>query len=800
MLKDLRYSLRGLRRSPGFCLIVILTFALGIGINTAVFSAVRSVLLKPLPYPASERLVRFGETAGRIEGISVSWGNFLHWRDENHSFEMVAGYQGTERTLTGSGNPAVARGLMVTYPFFDLLGMRPILGRLFTAEDDRPGAAPVVVLNYAFWQRQFGGDPTISGKTIDLNGSPFTVAGVTAPLREHWKWDFYLPLARTAGNGANRAQHGSIRMLARLKPGVSLNAAAADLDGIMQRLAQSDPGPENGHRSYGEFFATSITQGVRGTLLVLLGAAGLILLIACANIAGLLLARNAARSGELALRKAVGAAPWRLVRQLFAETALIAAAGGAAGIMLAFWTVRLLLAIAPADIPRLAQTAIDPKVLLFATAATAVAGLLAGLAPVFLAGRIDLAAAMKESSRTATAGRGRNHLRNLLVIGEVALTLVLAFGSGLLLRSLAAAETSDPGFDFHRQLTFSIQLPGRAYKTPEAIAAFYTRLLADLRGIPGVTSATAVACPPGAGDCGDYFYSIGDRAAPAENDVPASLFNTAEPGYFHAVGAHIREGREFAPTDLAGGPRLAVINETLARQWWPKQSAVGHLIKVGGPYREGPLLEIVGVIADIRQGGLDAEPDPEIFRPFTQDPSSGMTILLRTAGDPAALIPVVRDRVLALDRNLPLQHLETMEQSLGAGLSRRRFSTLLLTMFAALAMLLAAIGIYGLLSYWVASREPEIAIRLALGAHPARILRWTGMQALRLTVFGIAFGLLGCWGASRVLQSMVFGIPARSLATLVGAAAVVLAIAAIAALIPASRAARVDAAERLHSV
>ena len=797
LCKDIRYGFRGLRRSPGFALILVLTFALGVGINAAVFSVVRSVLLKPLPYPESERLVRFGESAGKVEGISVSWGNFLHWRGSNRSFESMAAYQFTERTLTGHGEPVVSLGLMVTYPYFGLLGVHPLLGRLPGAADDRPGAPAVVLLNYRFWQRQFGGDPHIAGTSITLNGNPFEVIGVMAPLYEPWKVDYYLPLGRSAGS-TDRSRHGSIRMLGRLKQGVTLAAARADLDAIMRHLAEIDPGPENGHRSYGQFLAQNLTGDVRATLLVLMGAATLILLIACANIASLLLARNAARSGELAVRKAVGAGNWRLVRQLLTETMAIAAIGGAAGIALAFWTVRALVALAPKGIPRLAETAIDPVVLLFACGVAVAAGLAAGVGPVMLAGRIDLTSALKEGARTAGTGKRRQLSRSLLVIGEVALTFVLAFAAGLLLRSLIAAERSNPGFDARRMLAFSLQLPSKTYGSADAIGEFYGRLLADLRGVPGVTGASAVACPPGAGDCGDYFYSIADRPAPTRNEVPVSLFNSAVPGYFRMMGTPVRAGREFNESDRAGGREVAVINETLARQWWPAGGAVGHRIKFGGPYMDGPVLEIVGVVGDIRQSGLDAEPDPEIFLPFAQRRSGAMTILLRTAGEPSSMMAAVRQRVLALDRNLPLQHLETMEESLGAGLARRRFSTLLLALFAALAMTLAGIGIYGLLSYWVSSREAEIAIRLALGARPATILRWTGLQALRLAAIGVVLGMVGGWAAARTLETMVFGIPARNPATMIGAAAAVIALALLSAGVPAWRAARVDAAARLH--
>jgi putative ABC transport system permease protein len=797
LLRDARYAFRAMRRSPAFTLVVILTFALGVGVNTSIFSVVNSVLLKPLPYPDSERLVILSEANAKSD-FSVTWGNFQSWRDGNRTFDEMAAYQFFGGTLTGRGDPATTRGLTVTAPYYALLGIHPLLGRLLGREDDRPGAPATMVLSHRFWQSQFGGDPHIVGATLTLDGNAFEVVGVAAPLWTPWRVDYYLSLGRLAGPATNRTQHGSIRATARLKPGVTLAAARADLDAIMRHLAEIDPGPENDHRSFGVFLTEESVGDVRATLLVLMGAAVLILLIACANVTSLLLARNTARAAELALRKAIGAGQFRLVRQLLTENVTIAMAGGVAGMIFAYCALRLLIGIAPNTIPRLAETRVDPGVLLFACGITLAAGLLAGLAPVVLAGRIDLSNALKEGARLAGAGRHRQSLRNLLVVAEVAITLVLAFGSGLLLRSLAAAQRSNPGFDTARLLSFALDLPSKAYRSPAAMRQFYTTLEDDLRRVPGVAAVSAVHCPPPAGDCGDWFYSVPGRPDPPRDQVPISLFNFAEAGYFRMAGIPMRQGREFSDTDRANGPKIAVINETLARTWWPNEPAVGHRIKFGGPYQDGDLLEIVGVAGDVRQSGLDTQPDPEIYLPAEQNPEGGMYILIRTVGDPLRSMPAVRARVAALDRNLPLEHFGTVESLLDAGLARRRFSALLLGMFAGLAMLLASVGIYGLLNYWVTSREPEIAVRLALGASPARILRWTSFHALRLAIAGVALGALGGWAAARLLRDLVFGIPARSPQTLAMAALAVMAIAFVAVAVPSWRAARVDAAHRLH--
>ncbi len=797
--KDVRYGLGTMRRSPAFSLAVILTFALGVGVNAAVFSVVRQVLLKPLPYPEPERLVGLGESTARAHGISVTWVNFQNWRGGNHTFEEMAGFQFTARTLTGRGEPVLTTGLTVTQPYFALLGMHALAGRLFDESEDRPGAPPVIVLNHRFWESRWGGYPHVVGMTVTLNGSPFTVVGVAAPLWEPWKVDYYLPLGRILGTMTDRRQHGSMRILGRLKRGVTLAAAQGDLDAIMRHLAETDPGPENDHRSAGSFLTEDSVGDVRGTLMVLMGAAVLILLIACANVASLMLARNAARTGELAVRKAIGAGRLRLVRQLLTENLVIAGAGGLAGVAFAQWGLRLLLSLAPQEVPRLAETRIDGAVLLAACALTLASGVLAGLMPAILAGRGDLTSALKEGARAAGTGKRRQLFRSVLVVGEVALTFVLAFGSALLLRSLMAAQNTDPGFDPKHVLSFSLQLPGRAYRTPESVGTFYSGLMDGLRRLPGVREASAVYSAPGAGDNGDWFYTVPGKPVPPQNEMPISLFNSADAGYFHMMRIPLVQGREFDATDRLGGVKVAIVNQTLANQWWPKETAVGHQIKVGGPYLEGDLLQIVGVAGDVRQSGLDTKALPEIYQPSAQKNSSVRTILIRAAGDAAALAPAVRRTVAAQDRNLPLQQLMTMEEALGAGLARRRFSALLLALFAALALLLAAVGIFGLLSYWVTSREPEIAIRLALGARPSSILGWTGLHALRLAAIGLAFGIPGGWAAARSLRSLVFGVAPHSPATMAAAAAAVVAVALVAAAVPSWRASRVDAARRLHS-
>ena len=487
------------------------------------------------------------------------------------------------------------------------------------------------------------------------------------------------------------------------------------------------------------------------------------------------------------------------MRQLLTENLLIAAIGGGLGLLLAKACLRALVLAGPTDIPRLSEAGLDWQVLIFAAAATIAAGLLAGIAPVFTARKIDLTSALKEGSAGSGENRRGHSLRNSLVIAEIAITLVLAFGSGLLIRSLIAAETSYPGFNSGHLLALELQLPSARYATGEMARQFYGQLMQDLRGEPGVESVGAVHCPPSAGDCGDWWYSILDKPAPARGDVPLSLFNTADTAYFQTMGMRILAGRGFTNADRSGGSRVAVINEVVARKWWTApRLALGQRIKVGGPYMEGPVYQIVGVSANVSQMGLDTAPMPEIYFAFSQKPSQQMVVMIRTAGDPARFIPTVRRRVAAMDRNVPIQSLRPFEKWMEAPLERRRFSTLLLGLFAALAMILAAVGIYGVLNYWVGVRQKEIAIRQAMGAPRSAILRWAGWHATRLVALGIALGAFGAWGASRWLKSMLFGVSESDPAMMILAGATVIVIATFAAGLPLWRATRVDTVRYLH--
>jgi putative ABC transport system permease protein len=801
VLQDLRFGLRSIGNSPALSLVLILTLGLGVGANAAIFSVVYSVLLRPLPYPSAERLVRLGESTPKADGISVTWMNFQHWRDDSHSFEDMAAFSWADLTMTGRGEAALVHAGLITNRFFHLTGFEPKLGRLFAEDDDRPGAARTVVVSGEFWAGALGGDPQVLGETLALNGKPYQIIGVLPPGLKFLTRpvDLYLPLGPSASTAATRSQHGSIRALALLKPGTSLAAARADLDAIMEHLAQVDPGPEDDHRASARYLTEVTTGDVRQPLFLLMGAVGLVLILACANVASLLLVRTTARRREIAIRAAIGAGRARIARQLLTENLIIAALGGGLGLLLANLCLRALIAVGPANIPRLSEAGIDGPVLIFAFGVTAIVALAAGAAPVLTSGKLDLSLALKDGSPGSGAGRSGHLFRGGLVIAEIAITLILSFASGLLIQSLIAAQTHYPGFDPDQLLALELQLPPSAYKTDESIRQFYGRLIDDLRRQPGVAAAAAVTCPPSGGDCGDYWYSILGKPEPARGDVPICLLNTADSAYFDTMRMRLIAGRAFNEQDREKEPLSAVVNETLARKWWPAPNlAIGQQIKLGGPYMEGPVYEIVGVVGDVSQMGLDADPMPEVFFAFSQRASSAMVVMIRTIGASAPLIPAVRAEVAQLDRNVPIQSLRPFEKWLGAPLERRWFITLLLGLFAALAMMLAAVGIYGVLNYWVSVRQREIAIRVALGARRPAILRWAGSRALLLALIGIGLGGFGCWGASRWLSTMVFGVSVGDPGVILAAAVSVVAISAMAVSIPLWRALQVDPVRNLH--
>ncbi len=790
-----------MRQSPGFASLVVLTLALGIGVNTAIFSVLYAVVLKPLPYPDSHRLVKLEESTPKAAGISVSWRNYQHWSEESRAFESMSGFVMQDAILTGRGDAELVNAASVTHEFLPLTGWQPYIGRIFTSIEDRPGAPPVVVLSFEFWSSRFSSDPGILGTSLTLSGTAYQVIGVLRPGLSFLPRPtaVYFPLGARIPQSTLRSDHQSMRVLAKLAPGATLERGREELSTLMKRLAKDDPGPEDDHRVTGRYLDELAKEGIGPTLWLMMGAVTLVLLLACANVASLLLVRSSARSRDFAIRSAMGAGGVRLAWQMLTEHLTMALAGGAMGLLLAAACLKVLRRSASSNIPRLAEVRLDWHVLLFCFAVTIVVAVLATLAPAYAIARRDVASVLKDGASGSGSGRGGNLFRNLLVVAEIAMTLVLLFGSSLLLRSLMAVEARSPGFDAAGVLALELQLPRASYPKPSDAEQFYSRLLEAVRAIPGVLEAGLTSCPPAAGSCWDWWYSVDGRPAPAQGEVPLSLFKISDAGYFRTLRIPLKAGRAFTGADQATSPKVAIVSETLARKWWDRpESAVGRQIKYGGPYRPGDSYEIVGVVGNIRQMALDEDYVAEVYLPLTQRQNPSAVIMIRTGGDPSALTSLVRRTVSALDHNLPIQSLLPLEEKLGTTLARRRFSAVLLSAFSSLAALLAAVGVFGVLNYWVRIRRKEIAIRIALGASPASILGWVGLHASRLTAAGVALGVAGGWFASRWLSTMVFGVSTRDPQIMLIAATIALVVAALAASLPMLRAMSVEAARNLH--
>jgi putative ABC transport system permease protein len=797
MIADIRYAIRMLAKSPAFTFIAVLTLALAIGANTAMFSVVDAVLLRPLPYPHSEQLVQVFGTQRTLAEAPTSPANFLEWRTENQVFSRIATWIGQGFNLSGTDKPERVVGARVSTDMFQLLGVQPSLGRDFTAEEDGDGGNRVVILSYEFWQHRFAGDPNAVGQTITLSDQSYTVIGVMprgfafpSPRAQIWT-----PMAFNAAERATRDTN-YIDVVARLKPGVSLEQAQAKMTAVAQSQAQRYPETNVGIGIKVVSLQEHMVGNARPMLVVLFGAVVFVLLIACANVANLLLARATARHREMAIRGALGASRSRVVRLLLTESFLLAIVGGALGLLLAIWSLDLLVSLKPANLPRLAEIGVNRTVFLFTAAVSVITGVLFGLAPAWNVSKTDLNEGLKEGGRSGSDGPRRQRMRALLVISEVALSLVLLIGAGLMIRSFARLLAVDPGFKTDHVLTAFVSLPVAKYSEREAQVAFFDRLLDRLRNVPGVTAAGVVTDIPLYGGSSTGF-DVDRRPAALPGQRAMTDYRMINPDYFAAMGMRILKGRAFSSHDTETAPGVVIINETLASRYFAGEDPIGQRLNLSGGPKD--LREIVGVVADVRNYGLDAEVKPEVYVPFLQSApgylagmTSALTIVVRSTIEPTALTATLREQVEALDKDQPVSAIKTMELYLTDSMAQRRFNMLLLAVFAGLALVLAAVGIYGVIAYTVTQRTHEMGIRIALGARGGDILRLVFSNAMATTVIGIFIGLGAAFGLTRLLQSLLYQVTATDPLVFAAIPLLLLAVAAMATYFPARRAMKVD--------
>jgi len=808
--QDLLFGLRMLAKKPGFTAVAVLTLALGIGANTAIFSVVNAVLLRPLPYREPQQLVWVREVQAKQQA-NFSPAEFLDYQAQNQSFTEMAAYRLMSFTLTGAGEPEQLNGLIVTANFFSLLGVPAERGRVFQAEDGRAGAPRVAVISHDFWQKRFGGDPNLIGQTLTISGEPVTAIGVMPAgfqdsnqtghqiwLNPHqvvpdWQLNARVDLLTLR-------QTGYLRVLARLKPGVGLQQAQTDLDTIAARLQQQYPRPI-GHGARLMSLHEQVVGNVRSALLILLGAVGLVLLIACANVTSLMLARAAARGKEMVIRTALGARRGQIVRQLLTESVLLAGLGGAGGWLLAVWGVDLLVSLSPRDLPRLSEIGLDYQVFGFTLGVSVLTGLVFGLAPALAASKPDLNAALKEGTRSATAGTGGHRLRQTLIVAEVALALVVLIGAGLLLSSFTRLLAVKPGFDPQHLLTMRIGLTDARYSKGQERRRLVSELNARLEAIPGIEGVGICDDLPIAGTDSTTRLSVEGQPSVSPDDLLPVGLHVINPHYFDALGIRLLKGRSFTDRDDVNGPSVFVINETLARRLWPpkdgkEEDPLGKRIRYNS---SDPWGEVVGVVEDVKYDGLHLASSPHLYEPYQQNSWSFLAIALRSQLDQAALVAAVQREVRALDPHLPVSGVRTMDEVMAQSVATRRLVLTLFSLFASVALLLAAIGIYGVLAYSVTQRTRELGIRIALGATTRDVLRLIVGQGMKLVSLGIVIGLAGALALNQLIEKSLFGVKATDPLTLTMIALLLTAVASLACYVPARRATKVDPMIALRS-
>jgi putative ABC transport system permease protein len=792
--QDLRYGFRLLARKPSFTLVAIVALALGIGANSVIFSVVNAVLLRPLPYEEPEQLMMAWEnnTKQGESKSSVSYLNYIDWKNQSKTFSSLAAYSYWPFVLVGTGEPERIWGAAVSPEFFPTLEIKPIIGRSFFAEEDQKGRDNVVILSHSLWQRRFNSDPNITDKPIILNGNSFNVIGV---LPETFKYplldeaEFWAPLSLSASYQQSRGLH-YLEVVGRLGDGISQAQAQAEMETIASQLEAQYSDTNSGWRINLVPLHEQITGDVRAVMLVLIGAVGFVLLIACTNVANLLMARATARYKEMALRLALGATRGRIIRQLLTESVLLALMGGAAGLLLAYWAIRLLVNLAPAAIPRVKEVTIDERVLIFTLVVSVLTAIIFGLVPGLQASKPNLEQTLKEGGSRGMSFVSRARVRNTFVILEIALTLVLLIGAGLMVKSFIHLQQVDPGFNPDNLLTMHISLPRTRYNDARPQAEFFRQALEKVSSLPGVRTAAAVTTVPMAGRPVTWNFSVEGQAPLLLSEQPTTKWNAISSAYFETMGIPILRGRPFSEQDKREAPPVAIINETMARRFFADQDPIGKRVIVA--YDEMIPREIVGVVADVKHTGLEKETGPEIYTPYTQLIWPSMGILVRTASDPMSLANAARGKIWEIDPDQPIENVKSMQQVLYDSVSSNRFNMILFGIFAAVALVLAAVGVYGVIAYTVSQRTHEIGIRVALGASSRDILKLIVGQGVVLSVIGVLLGLVAAFVLTRTMSGLLYDVSPTDPITFVSIALLLLAVAVIASYVPARRATKVD--------
>jgi putative ABC transport system permease protein len=809
--QDVRYGARMLLKTPGVSIIVIIALALGIGANSAIFSVVNAVLLRPLPFDQPDSLVFLNEKSPVLDEMSISYPNFTDWRAQNQSFEKMGVYNRGSYNLTGAGEAERIVTAQISADLFSVLRVNALHGRLFTNDEDKPGAAPVVILSYGLWQRRFGGQTSILNQAITLNGKSYTVIGIMPQSYAYpTRAEMYVPVGQLSDQPGwqQRGNHPGLYGVARLKPGVTIEQADADMNTIAVNLEKQYPDSNPGNRVRLRPLMEIFVVDVRRALWVIFGAVGFVLLIACANIANLLLARATARKKEMAIRTAVGASRRRIVQQLLTESVLLSLIGGAIGLVLARWGVDLILYMSPDAIPRSREIGLDWTVLAFTIGISFLTGILFGLIPAIQAGEVDVHETLKETGRGTT---GRQWLRSSLVILEVATTLVLLIGAGLLIRSFYLLQKVNPGFSHEHLTSFSVSLPEKKYANQEARSTFYNTLLENVRALPGVESAAAASGLPLGNNGWQTSFTVDGQPPPERDRTPLMEACVVTPDYFRAMNIPVLRGRVFTDRDdrshLAGqdlsklnenlreiaGLKSIVIDEEFAKRHWPNEDPIGKRVRIGGADHDNPLLEVIGVVGRVKMESLNQNSDRvQGYMAFNEIPFGDMTVLIKGASDPNQLISSVRNTVKSIDPDQPIYNPLTMDEIRADSVAGERLNLTLFSLFAGIALVLAIVGIYGVMSYSVTQRTHEIGIRMAIGARPRDVFTMILGHGMKLALIGVVIGLVGAFALTRLMATMLFGVEPTDATTFAGISLILITVALLACYLPGRRATKVE--------